>query len=125
MRAVAGLLALAVLLSGAVFPAAADGTKIIIGGGAFHRHGFFVTHPHTQIIVVPRTVFVPTYVAPSYGRWVPGYWTYQWVPQVYTSQVWVPGYYSPDGFWVEGHWELRTVQTGYYQPLWVGGYWAP
>ena len=56
---------------------------------------------------------------------MPGYWTYQWIPQVYTSWGWIPGHYDPNGYWVEGHYVPQTTQTGYYQPVWIGGYWSP
>ena len=115
------LVIVGLLLGVAASRADAGGTKIIIGGGVFPHHKF----SHTKIIVVPKTVYVPTYLVPSYGRWVSGYWTYQWVPQMYTSYLWVPGHYDPNGFWVEGHYEPRLVQTGYYQPIWVGGSWDP
>ena len=125
MKAVAGALVAAALLVLAASPAAAGGTKIIISGGHFDhrsgfrhpgfRHKFFVGHPQTKII----------YVVPSSPRWVPGYWTYQWIPQVYTSYVWVPGHYDPNWYWLEGHYLPHTVQTGYHQPIWVSGYWLP
>lgn len=90
--------------------------KIIGGGDASDRHPFNhdrFKRPHTQII----------FVVPSYPRWVPGYWTYQWVPQVYTQYVWVPGYYDPNGYWVEGQYVPQAIETGYYRPYWVSGYW--
>lgn len=105
-------------------PAAADGTKIIIGGGHFidrghfPQHRSFATHPHTRTLVVPGTV----YVLQSSPRSVPGYWTYQWIPQVYTSWLWVPGHYDPGGYWVEGGYAPQTIQTGYYQPVWISDY---
>ena len=127
MKAFVIPLVAAVLLALGVSPSAADGTKIIISGGhfisggQFHRHEFIATHPHTNILVVPQTV----YVVPSYPRWVPGYWTYQWIPQVQTSYVWVPAHYDANGYWVEDHYAPQTVQTGYYQPIWISGYWNP
>ena len=121
MKAGVGLLVVAALLGLAASQADADGTKIIIGGGTFPHHNF----SHTKNIVAPKTVYVPTYLVPSYGRWVPGYWTYQWIPQVYTSYLWMPGQYDPNGYWVEAHYEPWLVQTGYYQPIWVAGYWDP
>ncbi len=111
----------AALLGGAVSPAGADGTKIIIRGGAFPHHRVSVGHPHTKILLVPSTV----YVLPTSPRWVPGYWTYQWIPQAYTSWAWIPGHYDPNGYWVEGNYVPQTVQTGYYQPIWISGYWDP
>ena len=110
----------AALLAVAVSPAGAASTKVIISGGAFPHHRV-VGHPPSKILLVPSTV----YVVPPSPRWVPGYWTYQWVPQVYTSWEWIPGHYDPNGYWVEGNYVPQTIQTGYYQPYWVGGYWDP
>jgi len=127
MKAFVILLVAAALLVLGGSPSAADGTKIIIrgghfiGGGHFPQHRVFATHPRTKILVVPSTV----YVIRSSPRLVPGYWTYQWIPQVYTSWVWIPGHYDPNGYWVEGHYVPQTIQTGYYQPAWIGGYWEP
>lgn len=141
-------------LSWVVGPATAeaDGVKIIIGGGPrplpgvhhphrFHHQptphahdahlpGHHFKHnrghppsPHEHVIIVPRTiVIVPS---PPPQRWVPGHWSYQWVPQSPTSEVWVPGRWSQEGVWIGGHYELRTISTGYYRPVWVEGYWVP
>ena len=69
------------------------------------------------VFVVPPPVYV---VGPSTDSCVaPGYWTYQWVPQVYTQSIWVPGQWSPDGTWIDAHYEPRSLSTGSYQPLWV------
>jgi hypothetical protein len=65
-----------------------------------------------HIVVVPQ----PIYVAPS-TCFAPGYWAYQWVPQGYGYNVWVPGQWSADGMWIEGHY----APAGYYQPYWVEG----
>jgi hypothetical protein len=65
------------------------------------------------------------YSAPSYGAWVPGYWSYQWVPQGSSTSTWVPGYYDTDGVWVAGYYSQQIVQGGFYQPYWVPGYWSP
>lgn len=65
------------------------------------------------------------YSAPTYGTWVPGYWSYQWVPQSASTSTWVPGYYDTDGVWVAGYYSAQTVQGGFYQPYWVPGYWSP
>jgi len=71
------------------------------------------------VIVVPQIVYV------SPGRcWQAGYWDYQWVPQSYAYNAWVPGQWSPDGFWIEGHYEAAWYNSGYYQPVWVEGYWS-
>ena len=72
-----------------------------------------------SVVVVPQIVYV------SPGRcWQAGYWDYQWVPQSYSDNAWVPAQWSPDGFWIEGHYEAASYNSGYYQPFWVEGYWA-
>jgi len=72
-----------------------------------------------QVVVVPQVVFV------SPGRcWQAGYWNYQWVPQSYAYNAWVPAQWSPDGHWIEGHYEAAWYNGGSYQPYWVEGYWA-
>jgi len=124
-------------------PAAAGGVKAIIAAGGplhhgvhhfkfqqpfhqfhrpFHRppvSGVFsspvVVHPH-PVVIVPRPVVI---VTSSPCQWTAGYWTYQWIPQSYTYQVWVPDGWLADGSWGGGHSELRTVSTGHYQPVWV------
>lgn len=83
------------------------------------RHHRGVKPPPSRVIIVPR----PVYVVPS-RCWVPGYWTYQWVPQSSAHNVWVPGQWSPGGTWIEGRWETRVHGSGYYQPYWVEGYYA-
>ena len=70
-------------------------------------------------------VVVPSVVVVSPGRcWQAGYWTYQWVPQSYAYNAFVPGQWSADGFWIEGHYESAWYSSGYYQPYWVEGYWS-
>ena len=54
-------------------------------------------------------MWCPSYVAPSYGQWVPGYWSYVWVPQAATTSAWVPGYYDRDGVWVAGYHSAQAV----------------
>ena len=120
MKGLAIALLAAAMLGGVVSPAGADSGKVIISGGAFPRHRVLVGPPHTKILLVPSTGYV---LNPS-PRWVPGYWTYQWIPQVYTSWVWIPGHYDPNGYWVEGNYAPQAVQTGYYQPIWISGSWA-
>jgi hypothetical protein len=69
----------------------------------------------------------PAYVAPapSAPRWVPGYWGQQWVPQHYTYDAWVPGYFARNGGWVQGYYESRVAESGgYYERVWVDGYWT-
>ena len=71
----------------------------------------------------PSTVIVapgPVYVAPS-PCWSAGYWNYQWIPQAYTYNVWVPGQWAPNGAWIDAHYEGRIHQSGYWQPYWVEG----
>ena len=72
------------------------------------------------MIVVPQPVVV---VAPRRCD-EPGYWAYNWVPQNYVSNVWVPGYYDSNVLWIEGHYEPRAYTWGYYQPYWVPERWA-
>jgi hypothetical protein len=89
-------------------------------GRQFHR---FHDSPHHPFVHRDRFVlFVPTpvYIAPS-RCYLPGHWSYQWVPQSYASNVWVPGQWSPGGAWIEGHYEAQLQYSGYYQPYWVEG----
>jgi len=78
-----------------------------------------------------RPVFTPAPFYPyAYGyapggpRWIPGSWSWQWTPQVYTYQAWAPGYFADGGGWVDGRYEARTLDNGFYQKVWVDGYWA-
>lgn len=105
----AGVLLVLTLSAWSPATAEADGVKVFIGGTKGHPHGFVVPHP---IFIVP---------SPPPCTWIPSYWTYQWVPQSYTHNVWVAGHWSPDGTWIEGHYEARMVSTGYYQQVWMGG----
>jgi hypothetical protein len=95
----------------------------------FVQPGHVLPHPgyvYSRPGYVYSPVYVaPSYVAPSYGQWVPGYWSYVWVPQPETTNAWVPGYYDRDGVWVAGYFSAQAVQGGYYQPYWVSGYWSP
>jgi hypothetical protein len=50
-----------------------------------------------------------------------GYWAYQWVPTVYTTYVWVPGYITAEGVMVGGAYQPQVVSSGYYQLVWVNG----
>jgi hypothetical protein len=76
-----------------------------------------------RFLFVPRSYYVPyTYVAPV-PTWVPGYWTWRWVPQAQTSYAYVPGYYDQYGSWVTSRYEPRVVEAGFYQQVWVEGYW--
>lgn len=113
-----GVLLVLTLFAGGPAPADAGGVTIIVGGGHHQRlrHGHHVP-PHAHVFVVPRTIFVVPSLPPC--RWVPGYWTYRWIPQSYAYDVWVPGHWSPDGTWIQGHYAPHTVSTGYHQPVWV------
>ena len=129
-------------------PAAAGGARVVIGFGAMPR---VVVPPGSQLIInAPSRVFVapgsqitvnaPSRIivgpAPVWGYpaplfvyqprrcVVPGYWTYAWIPQTSTSDVWVDGQYSSDGLWVEGHWEPRVYASGSYQPYWIPERWT-
>ena len=84
-----------------------------VSGFPGHRH-----HHGHKVLVVPAPIFV----TPS-RCWTPGYWSYQWVPQTYTYNTWVPGQWAPDGSWVPGHYAGRPYNTGSYHPYWVEGYW--
>jgi hypothetical protein len=63
--------------------------------------------------------------APRAPRWVHGYWGQQWVPQYYTYDAWIPGYFARNGAWVQGRYEAQTAESvGYYERVWVEGYWT-
>lgn len=126
MRRLAALaLSILTLALLAASPADAAGVRVSVGkqagkpddstNGHFRQPG----HHQQTIVVVPQTVFV------SPGRcWQPGYWTYQWVPQAYTTNTWVPSQWSPEGTWIEGHYAPSWYSSGSYHPLWVEGYWS-
>ena len=75
---------------------------------------------HDHVIIVPQ----PIYVTPSQSCLVPGYWTYQWVPQTTWHTVYVPGYWAVDGAWVESYYAQQPYATGQYHPVWVPERWA-
>lgn len=131
MRAVVSALVFLAMLGLGRAADAGGTTVIIISGGVAGRHSLSgvssqtTTAPHTRIIIRPGTVYVPVYVQPVHAHWRPGYWTYQWVPRLSSSRVWIPGRYAAAGASVDPYWEPRWVETGYYQPVWVEGYWAP
>ena len=59
---------------------------------------------------------------PSLGARVLGQ---QWVPQYYTYDAWIPGYFAWNGAWVQGRYETQTAESGgYYERVWVEGYWT-
>jgi hypothetical protein len=76
--------------------------------------------PRVPVVVVPQPVVV---VSPRRCL-EPGYWAYNWIPQSYVSNAWVPGYYDFNALWIEGHYEPRAYTWGYYQPYWVPERWA-
>lgn len=124
---VATFLVLTLLAAPSTTAEAGDTTVIIKSGPEFRKLNQDLHWPKQhQFLPAPRTVFVvPSTVlivpSPPPCRWIPGYWTYQWIPQSYTYEAWVPGHWSPQGSWFEGHYQLRAVSTGYYQPFWVDG----
>lgn len=77
--------------------------------------------PGNHVIIVPTPVYV---APPSRSCLVPGYWTYQWVPQTTWQTVYVPGYWAADGTWVQSHYAQQPYATGAYQPVWVPDGWA-
>ena len=103
----------------------APSSKVIAPGSTVVAPSSTVVAPFSNVFVSPRPVFVapaPVFFVPSYSLArcrVPGYWSYQWVPQSYTYDVWVPGQWSPEGTWIDGHYEQRLYSTGYYQPIWI------
>jgi hypothetical protein len=76
-------------------------------------------HVDQVIVIAP-----PVVVSSSSRCFVPGYWTYQWVPQSTTSYSWVPGYWASNGSWIQAHWQPYTVTSGSWQPLWIADQWA-
>jgi hypothetical protein len=69
----------------------------------------------------------PVFAAPPprAHRWVRGYWGQQWVPQYYTYDAWIPGYFARNGAWIQGRYETQTAESGgYYEQVWVEGYWT-
>ena len=120
MTRLGALLLTAAMLAAAGPPLArAHDVRVFIGGGTiprFHRPEHRISSsPRTHVI--PGTVFV---VPPSYHRcFIPGYWTHQWIPQVYSYNVWAPGRWSPEGTWIEGHYVPQTQSTGYWHPIWI------
>ncbi len=111
-----------------------------------NQHNFGPSYPFGYNYKGPSYPFGNNYTAPSYPfgnryysppppvqvapvrpapRWVHGYWGQQWVPQYYTYNAWVPGYFARNGAWVQGYYEPRAAESGgYYERVWVDGYWA-
>jgi hypothetical protein len=69
----------------------------------------------------------PVFAAPSprAHRWVHGYWGQQWMPQYYTYDAWIPGYFAQNGAWIQGRYATQTAESGgWYERVWVDGYWT-
>jgi len=98
----------------------ADGTKVFVGAGT--PLGLHPMPPVPRLRPRPfrQPRFGPYPYAYSAPVWPSGYWSYLWVPQVYTAWVLVPGGLGADGSWVDAHYEPRIYQSGYYQQVWVG-----
>ena len=78
-----------------------------------------------QYAAPPRPAPIFAAPAPRAPRWVHGYWGQQWVPQYYTYDAWIPGYFARNGAWIQGRYEVQTVESGgYYERVWVEGYWT-
>ena len=110
------------------------------------QHNFGPSYPFGYNYTGPSYPFGRDYAGPSYpfgnyytspapapapaparpaGRWVQGYWAQQWVPQYYSYDAWVPGYFARNGAWVQGYYESRLAESGgYYERVWVDGYWT-
>ena len=72
--------------------------------------------PSAPVIAVPP---------PRAPRWIHGYWGQQWVPQYYTYDAWIPGYFARSGAWIQGRYETQTAESGgYYERVWVEGHWT-
>jgi hypothetical protein len=111
---------------GAPCTAQANGTKVIAGAGTpLGLHSMPpVPQPPPRPSWQPRPAPYPyAYSAPPV--WPPGYWSYVWVPQVYTAWVLVPDGWAADGSWVDARYEPRTYEGGYYQQVWVGAVPSP
>ncbi len=120
MKATLGALLILALIAGAAAPAAAWGDRVIVNG----------TPPN--VVHAPRPHYysnynsLPFYYKPPYVTYstppiyAPGYWSYQWVPRVYTTYVWAHSYWSVDGRLVQGHYEPCVVDAGSWQRVWVG-----
>ena len=82
-------------------------------------------YPFGNQYSAPRAAPVFAAPAPRAPRWVHGYWGQQWVPQYYTYDAWIPGYFAGNGAWIQGRYEPRTAESGgYYERVWVEGYWT-
>jgi hypothetical protein len=91
----------------------------------FGRNYTGPSYPFGNQYSAPRSAPVFAAPPPRAHRWMRGYWGQQWVPQYYTYDAWVPGYFARNGAWVQGHYETQTAESGgYYERVWVEGYWA-
>ena len=116
-QTIGALLILAVVI-GVAAPAGAWGNRVIATDG------------HPNVVYAPRPYYSTYSSTPFYSRppyvsyamppvYAPGYWSYQWVPQVYTTYVLVHSYWSVDGRLVQAHYEPRVVDAGSWQRVWV------
>lgn len=105
---------------GAPSAARADDTKVFAGAGT--PLGLHPMPPVSQPPPRParQPSFGPYPYAYSAPVWPSGYWSYVWVPQVYTAWILVPGGLDADGSWIDAHYEPQAYQSGYYQQVWVG-----
>ena len=91
----------------------------------FGRNYTGPSYPFGNQYSAPRSAPVFAAPAPRAPRWVHGYWGQQWVPQYYTYDAWIPGYFARNGAWVQGRYETQTAESGgYYERVWVEGYWT-
>ena len=91
----------------------------------FGRNYTGPSYPFGNQYSAPRSAPVFGAQPPRARRWVHGYWGQQWVPQYYTYDAWIPGYFAWNGAWVQGHYETQTAESGgYYDRVWVEGYWT-
>ena len=91
----------------------------------FGRNYTGPSYPFGNRYSAPRSAPVFAAPPPRASRWVHGYWGQQWVPQYYTYDAWIPGYFARNGAWIQGRYETQTAESGgYYEQVWVEGYWT-
>ena len=91
----------------------------------FGRNYTGPSYPFGNQYSAPRSAPVFGAQPPRARRWVHGYWGQQWVPQYYTYDAWIPGYFARNGAWIQGRYETQTAESGgYYERVWVEGYWT-
>ena len=102
-------------------------TCLYHGEGPAYAFGHDYTGPSypfgSNYTAPARSGLVFTAPAPRAPRWVHGYWGQQWVPQHYTYDAWIPGYFAGNGACVHGRYETQTAESGgHYERVWVEGY---